>query len=94
MVGRECNTVTREDGVWKDPVEVYNTDLSGFNELIFALGSSISTFGSRWTPPTLFSTPAVLAFPPLTEVIYIYGNSNNPPQKKIPSRISLERPIK
>lgn len=45
-------------------------------------------------PTTLLSTPAVLASPPLPEVINTYGNSSNLPPKKIPSKTSLERPIK
>lgn len=87
LVGRQWDTVTRDEDVWKDPVKVYSTELSGFDELIFAIGSSISTFSSRWIP-------AVLAFPPLIEVINVYGNSSNLPQRRCQAGQCLTDPLR
>lgn len=68
------DTVIRDGDIWKDHVEVYSTELSGLDEFIFALGSVISTFSSRWSPTSTLD-PWLLAFLPLTEVINVCGTA-------------------
>lgn len=50
LTGKELDSVTRDGDTWEDPGEVYSIELPDFGEFIFALGSSISIFSSRWAP--------------------------------------------
>lgn len=50
LTGKELNSVARGGDVQKDQGEIYSSELPDFDEFIFALGSSISIFSSRWIP--------------------------------------------